>query len=196
MRRLLPLLLALLAVPQAALAGQTELIPARRPAIGSQQDADLILILTRSTLIGLHRANVSGNYSTLRDLAAPRLKERFTAADLSLAFTALRRHGINLEASAILQPVYAPAPYIDEYGALRIAGWMGTAPENVVFDMAFEAVHGSWALLDISVKPSGALPAEVPVGESSFGESPMAANPQEAAMPGLLSDIRRGADRP
>lgn len=117
-------IVSLLAVPHVASAGQTE--QTGQPAIGSRQDAELILILTRSTLIGLHRANVSGNYSTMRDLSAPRMKERFTTADLSLAFTALRRHRINLEAAAILQPVFSPAPYIDGLGALRIGGWLGT----------------------------------------------------------------------
>jgi hypothetical protein len=193
LRCVLAALLAFFAAPYAARAGQADEVPEGRPAIGSQQDADLIMILTRSTLIGLHRSNVSGNYSTMRDLAAPRLKDRFTAADLSLAFTGLRRHGINLEAAAILQPVFAPPPYIDRYGALRIAGWLGTAPQNVTFDLAFEAVNGSWALLDISVRPSNGPPVPGPEGESA---SLPPVNAPSDAISVLLGDLRRAGDAP
>ena len=49
------------------------------------------LYLIQSTLLTLNDANRSGNYTVLRNLAAPDLQARNTAADLALIFSDLRR---------------------------------------------------------------------------------------------------------
>ncbi|WP_370157515.1 hypothetical protein [Bradyrhizobium ottawaense] len=49
------------------------------------------LYLIRSTLLTLNDANRTGNYTVLRDLAAPDFQARNTAADLALNFLDLRR---------------------------------------------------------------------------------------------------------
>ena len=54
------------------------------------------LYLVRSTLLTLNDANLSGNYSVLRDLAAPDFQARNTAADLAQTFSDLRRRNFDL----------------------------------------------------------------------------------------------------
>jgi hypothetical protein len=56
------------------------------------------LYLIRSTLLTLNDANRSGNYTVLRDLAAPDFQARNTAADLSQIFSDLRRRNFDLTA--------------------------------------------------------------------------------------------------
>ena len=62
------------------------------------------LYLIRSTLLTLNDANRSGNYTVLRDLAAPDFQARNTAADLSQIFSDLRRRNFDLYGAALLAP--------------------------------------------------------------------------------------------
>ena len=62
------------------------------------------LYLIRSTLLTLNDANRSGNYTVLRDLAAPDFQARNTAADLAQIFTDLRRRNFDLYGAALLAP--------------------------------------------------------------------------------------------
>lgn len=74
------------------------------------------LYLIRSTLLTLNDANRSGNYTVLRDLAAPDFQARNTAADLSLSFTDLRRRnfgtiGAATHGRAGVRPAWLPASH-------------------------------------------------------------------------------------
>ena len=62
------------------------------------------LYLIRSTLLTLNDANRSGNYTVLRDLAAPDFQARNTAADLADVFSDLRRRKFDLYGAALLAP--------------------------------------------------------------------------------------------
>jgi hypothetical protein len=54
-----------------------------------------VLYLIRSTLLALNDANRSGNYSVLRDLAAPDFQAHNTSADLAQIFADLRRRNFD-----------------------------------------------------------------------------------------------------
>ena len=58
------------------------------------------LYLIRSTILTLNDANRSGNYTVLRDLAAPDFQSRNTTTDLSQIFSDLRRRNFDLYAVA------------------------------------------------------------------------------------------------
>src|SRR6185369_14106459 len=84
------------AVPQAAAEPKkaeapTEAAAAAQLAAPARVSTELVLHLIRSTLSTLNDANRSGNYSVLRDLAAPDFQSRNSAADLAQIFTDLRR---------------------------------------------------------------------------------------------------------
>jgi hypothetical protein len=132
-------------------AGDTDIVTGQ-PAIGNDADARLIATLIRSTLIALHHAMVSGNYSVLRDLAAPTFRESNTAMDLGIIFAPIRARGINLEAVAVLQPNLKTA-VITESRLLRLVGVFETTPTPIHFDLAFQVVGQSWALLGMTIIP-------------------------------------------
>jgi hypothetical protein len=109
------------------------------------------LYLIRSTLLTLNDANRSGNYSVLRDLAAPDFRARNTAADLAAIFADLRARKFDLFAVAIEAPQLAAAPSIRPDRLLRLRGHFPTRPLQIEFDLLFQDVGGQWLLFGISV---------------------------------------------
>lgn len=117
----------------------------------SPVSAEQVLYLVRSTLLRLNDANRSGNYTVLRDLAAPDFQARNTAADLGQIFSDLRRRDFDLFAVALLEPKLTAGPELDSAGRLHLAGFFPTRPAQIRFDLTFQSVDGRWRLLAISV---------------------------------------------
>src|SRR5690349_8321480 len=89
------------------------------------------LYLIRSTLLTLNDANRSGNYTVLRDLAAPDFQARNTAADLSQSFSDLRRRNFDLYGAALLAPQLTAVPALDQRGFLHLTGVFPTRPQQI-----------------------------------------------------------------
>jgi hypothetical protein len=139
--------------PQAAPA-----VPATAPKFNPSINLEQALYLIRSTLLTLNDANRSGNYSVLRDLAAPGFQQKNNAADLALVFTDLRRRNFDLFAVALAAPQLAAAPARDDQGMLRLTGLFPTRPQQINFDLIFQDVAGQWRLFGISVQTPEAPP--------------------------------------
>ncbi|HEX7285988.1 MAG TPA: hypothetical protein VF532_07380 [Candidatus Angelobacter sp.] len=107
--------------------------------------------LVRSALMTLNDANRSGNYSVLRDLAAPDFQARNSAADLAQCFADLRRRHFDLFAVALLEPHFTAGPASDSSGRLQLTGFFPTSPLRISFDLIFQSVKGEWKLLSVSV---------------------------------------------
>jgi hypothetical protein len=58
-----------------------------RAPIRGQADRELVTILVRTTVVAVHQANITGNYTVLRDLASPALQEKYMAAPERFAET-------------------------------------------------------------------------------------------------------------
>ena len=91
--------------------------------------------LVRTTLLALNDANRTGNYTVLRDLAAPSFRERNSAADLAQIFAELRRARLDLSMAAIMAPELDAQPALDADRRLRLKGSYPTQPNRVVFDL-------------------------------------------------------------
>ncbi len=117
------------------------------------------LYLIRSTLLTLNDANRSGNYTVLRDLAAPGFQAKNSAADLSQIFTDLRKRHIDLFAVALLAPRLSAPPQLEKNGMLRLTGEFATHPLLISFDLLFQDVDRQWKLFGISVATPKAPPA-------------------------------------
>jgi len=109
------------------------------------------LYLVRSVLLTLNDANRSGNYTVLRDLAAPEFQAKNTAADLAQSFSDLRRRNFDLFGAALIDPQFTSSPALDQNGRLRVTGFFPTRPQRIAFDLLFEVVRGQWRLFGISV---------------------------------------------
>jgi hypothetical protein len=121
----------------------------QQPALPVSTEQALYLI--RSTLLSLNDANRSGNYTVLRDLAAPDFQARNTAADLSQSFSDLRRRNFDLYGAALLSPQLTAVPALDQRGFLHLAGYFPTRPQQINFDLLFQNVANQWRLFGIAI---------------------------------------------
>lgn len=147
---------------------------ARQAALSVSIEQSLYLI--RSTLLTLNDANRSGNYTVLRDLAAPDFQAKNTAADLAQSFSDLRRRNFDLFAVALAAPRLAQPPALDGNGMLRLTGMFPTQPLQINFDLLFENVGNQWRLYGISVATPPA-PSSQPASEEPKASSSSARNP-------------------
>jgi hypothetical protein len=112
-----------------------------------------VVYLVRSTLGALQDANSTGNYSVLRDLAAPSFQAKHSAADLAEIFAHARRKPIDLAVAAINQPVVSETVR-PEANRLHIKGHVGRDEAKIAFVLHFEAVNGHWRIAALSVAPA------------------------------------------
>jgi hypothetical protein len=112
-----------------------------------------LAMLIRTSLIALNQANLTGNYSVLRDLGAPAFQQANNPAQLAELFANLRHRGIDLEPILVIDPQVAP-PMIDAQGMLLLKGFFPTNPEQVKFELVFQQVDAQWRLFGIAVTTS------------------------------------------
>jgi hypothetical protein len=152
--------LAVTIVPDATMA-QTKKEPAasvertRPPAQDAPKllvpDSQGLAVLIQNSLIALNHANLTGNYSVLRDLAAPGFQKLNSPKQLAASFADLRARNVNLSPIVLFQPKLVGDPAIDDKGFLRMAGFYETQPLQVHFDLVFQPVAAVWRLFEISV---------------------------------------------
>lgn len=70
-------------MPLAPAYAQTETQTNLRPAVQTEGDRLLLLSLLESTLIAVNNANLTGNYSVLKELASPTFQARFSLTNLA-----------------------------------------------------------------------------------------------------------------
>ena len=131
---------------QSQAASTTANPPEKTAPINEQQATYLV----RSALLRLNDANRSGNYTVLRDLAAPDFQARNSAADLSQSFSDLRHRNFDLFAVALLAPQFTE-PATEKDGKARLMGFFATRPLLIRFELTFQSVSGQWRLYAISV---------------------------------------------
>ena len=131
-----------------------------------------MLYLIRATLLTLSDANRSGNYSVLRDLAAPEFQAKNTAADLAQAFADMRRRKVDLFAAALAVPQLTAAPAIHAGGKLHLSGLFPTRPLQIKFDLMFEASAGQWKLLGLAIATPEAPPLEAQLQHQQHAPKP------------------------
>lgn len=122
------------------------------PAVAAP-DSQTVNKLVWSTLAAVDHANITGNYSMLRDLSAPGFQANNTAATLAGVFTAIRNQPIDLSNTLLLAPTYDFAPAIVQNGLLRARGRFGLRPTAVGFDLLYSYVAGRWQLFGIAMVP-------------------------------------------
>jgi hypothetical protein len=155
--------------PPAAAAGQDVSVPT----------ADALMLLIRTTLIALNQANLTGNYSVLRDIGAPGFQSN-SAARIAEAFTNLRQRNIDLSPVLLFQPKLLGPPTLDAKGMLRVTGFFPTQPERVNFDLLFEFVGDQWKLFGMAVDTTQAPPPAASAGQGA-GEQAANPNPTQSA---------------
>ncbi len=125
-----------------------------------------------TTLIAVDHANRTGNYSVLRDLAAPSFRDANNAARLAGIFAKFRTRDIGLRRVVLASPVYAEPPKILDNGLYRVRGSFPFRPVGIKFDLLFQHTDSGWQLYGVSIAPAEMPapaadgPAQEPAAES------------------------------
>jgi hypothetical protein len=126
-------------------------------------DAEKIVLLVRTTMITLNDAIQTGNFTVLRDKAAPGFRDANSAARLGQIFADLASRKVDLSVTSVLSPQLTEAPVLDQAkGMLNIKGYFPTTPQQINFEMLYQSVAGRWRLFGLSVQTSNAAPASSP----------------------------------
>jgi hypothetical protein len=127
-----------------------------------------LVMLIKTTIIAVNQANMTGNYTVLRDLGTPDFQRGNNPTRLADAFASLRQRNLDLAPILFLTPKLAGPPSLQENGSLRLTGLIPSAPEQVHFDFAFLQVDGQWMLDGISlamVQPR--MPSQSPAAQAA-----------------------------
>lgn len=176
-------LLAMALTATAASAQQSADKKAPHPA---QIDRNGVLMLVRSTILAVHHANQTGNYTVLRDLGAAGFQQANTAARLAEIFADLRGKSFDLTGVAVLEPQLSLMPQIEANGMMRMAGSFPSVPLQVNFELLFAPDAGRWKLFGVALNlgQSGPTPpAPAPIVQKEPPKPPVAAKPTQKPAP-------------
>ena len=129
-------------------------------------------MLIKNTLVALNQANLTGNYSVLRELGSPQFQASNSTAKLSEVFAQLRKDGLDMSGIVLLKPELSGVNRRDNQ--LRLTGYFPSEPLRIMFDAAFIGIGGTMRLNGIAVR-AGAADGEpeksgsAPSGRSDFG---------------------------
>jgi hypothetical protein len=145
-----------------------------------------ISMLIRTTMIALHQANVTGNYTVLRDLGADILQKSNSAADLAVLFAEFRKKQFNLAPTVLFDAILDEKPALSTDGQLKLVGHFPTKPQEVLFDLTFRYELGVWRIALISVG------SRMAVAESDAAKpkpKPAAAKPKPKPDPNAAMEL-------
>lgn len=183
--RPLPVALLLAALAGGAAAQQTEApTPSTTEAAQPQPRIEqaVLVRLVRSILVAVNNANLTGNYTVLRDLGSPSFTTSNSAADLSERFKPLRDSQVDLSPILLLPINLSRPPEIDSEGRLDVEGVVPMRPLLVSFRMRFEAVNSSWRLSDLAIGLNASVDPDQQASESDAEpEAPAEAEPEAQA---------------
>jgi hypothetical protein len=117
-----------------------------------------LLMMIKTTLIAYSQANMTGNYSVLRDLAAPAFQQVNSVARLSEIFREERSKNLDLSPVVLLRPELLRPVVVDERGLLNVEGYFPSKPQMVHFKLVFQSVAQTWRLVALGVTTVSATP--------------------------------------
>ena len=162
---------------------------APKPA-GMQMSVLVLTVIIKDTIIALHHANMTGNYSVLRDMGTPVFRENFDQTALAGAFANLRARKIDLSPAYFLSPNLTKNPELNKDSELVLVGFFPTQPLRIQFELRFMQVDGKWRLAGIGVD---ALP--LPGPQASVAASPPPP-PAPAQQPAPSQSTKKGTGKP
>ena len=145
--------LCLAAAAAPAVAQAPTPVPAPAPSQAGVPDPIVINKMVWSAMAALDHANLTGNYSVLRDLGAPSFQANNSVATLGGIFQALRNQQLDLGYTLVVAPTYQFPPAIGQSGLLRVRGTFPLRPATIGFDLLFQNISGQWRIFGIAVAP-------------------------------------------
>ncbi|HYD15665.1 MAG TPA: hypothetical protein VEA77_04635 [Hyphomicrobium sp.] len=128
--------------------------------IAAAPDKIHAMVLIRSTFGTVNDANLTSNYSVLRDSGSPEFRATFSTERLAATFQILRERKIDLALLAVLEPVVEAAILKPELNVIQFEGHVPTTPDQIRFKFSYQFIEGRWKVcgVDIKIQPPGSPP--------------------------------------
>jgi hypothetical protein len=165
--------------------------PQGQRAAGPPDDLRVNLMI-RNAVIALNQANLTGNYSVLRDMGTPNFQMTNSSAKLAEAFSALRTRKLDLSPIMFFNPKLISPPALQDGQLLRLTGFFPTTPEQVSFDLAFQLSGEQWMLAGIAVSTESSQASASPAGQPAH----TSADASTPGKPGEAKPIRIDLSQP
>jgi hypothetical protein len=152
--------------PPAATPGQMAPAANARPDAPVVPSAEELLALVRNVLLAVNDANLTGNYTVLRDLSAPDSQALNTPERLEESFRPIRLQGTDFSIVAVATPRFVQLPTFTPQGYLRVNGEFLSSP-RITFDIFLQHVADRWRpyAIGVGVVPVPVTPAPAPSAE-------------------------------
>ena len=147
-----------------------------------------LTVIIKDAIIALNHANMTGNYSVLRDMGTPVFRESFDQTALAAAFANLRVRKIDLSPAYFLSPNLTKKPELNKDNELVLVGFFPTQPLQIQFELRFMQLDGRWRVAGIGVD---AVPPS-----ASQASAAASAPPAPARQPAEGQASKKGAAKP
>lgn len=146
------LFLVALLFPAMPVAAQDDPRVTPNPALPVPSQLDLARLLW-GTMAALDQANLSGNYSVMRDIGSTSFQVQNSAAQLSDTFRYLREQRIDLSSTFLVAPEFTQPPMMVSADVMRLQGVFGLRPISIQFDIFYQWSAGRWKVYGIGLQP-------------------------------------------
>lgn len=110
--------------------------------------------MLRGTLLAVDHGIKTGNYTVLRDLGATSFRKANSAAKLAQIFGNLSSQGLDLLATAVVDPNFTKPPIITPERMIYLTGIFPIQPRPVAFEILLELDEGQWRIYAIAIAPA------------------------------------------
>jgi hypothetical protein len=159
-----------------------------------------IVLMIRNTVLALNQANLTGNYSVLRDMGTPAFQMTNSQARLAEIFASLRARKLDLSPVMVFNPKLLAAPALQDGQLMKLAGFFPTTPEQVHFELAYQRYGEQWLLAGVAVSVSapsdGSQASAGPAGQLMQSALETSAPQAGAGKPGEAKPIRIDLSKP
>jgi hypothetical protein len=157
--------------------------PSDRPPLPS---AEQLISIVRNVLLAVNDANLTGNYTVLRDLSDPDSQGLNTPERLEESFRPIRQQGTDFSIVAVATPRFAQLPAFTPQGYLRVNGEFDSSP-RITFDIFLQLVAGRWRPYAIGV---GVVPVPINPPPTAQVKSPQKSKSAAALANGPVATRR------
>jgi hypothetical protein len=152
-------------------------------------DSRVHTTLIKNALTAVNHANITGNYTVLRDLGSERFRQRNKAADLAITFRELRQQKIDLSPILALEPQLTRQP-VESQGRLQLVGFFPTRPLAVQFGLVFQRVEEGWMIDEIALQVGNPEAKAAPPAAQHPASSPPPQSYRPPERPAVVNPIR------
>ncbi len=107
--------------------------------------------LIRDALLAVNHANLTGNYTVLRDYASASFHDANTATDLALLLQRVRSERLDLLPVLSVDPVIQQSGLSLDQRIMRLSGYFSLTPRSITFDLEFVNQDNRWLIYGLSV---------------------------------------------